>query len=387
MMKPLTVIAAFGTLIGTPALAADMAVKAPPPAPAPIYSWAGFYLGVNGGGGITSTEFFDPDCFSCADTKFQTPFGTVGGQLGYNWQWASTVLGLEGDLNWASAKDTHSFALDDGNFAGTASFKFDAFGSVRARAGLAFDHTLVYVTAGPAWGHFNSVTTLGNTLVPGNPSPSVRDIATDDSWHWGFAAGAGVEYMLDPHWSLRVEYLFLDFPDVLVNFVPFPPNGSAGDARFRMNYGYAAHLARVGLNYRFGGDTLNPSPFPATVPGKNVFKAPALSAPTASWAGFYLGVNGGGGIASAARLDPDCFTCADTKFKLGFGTIGGQAGYNWQWGSTVLGVVGDLNWASASQSRAFALNRTFGPGPGVGTADFKFDAFGSVRARAGSWST
>src|SRR5215467_4042225 len=50
-MKKLLVssIAALG-LIGKPALAADMAVKAPPPPPAPVYSWTGCYVGANGGG-------------------------------------------------------------------------------------------------------------------------------------------------------------------------------------------------------------------------------------------------------------------------------------------------------------------------------------------------
>jgi outer membrane immunogenic protein len=51
MKKLLTAIAALG-LIGTPAFAADMAVKAPPPvvAPAPVFSWTGFYIGGNAGG-------------------------------------------------------------------------------------------------------------------------------------------------------------------------------------------------------------------------------------------------------------------------------------------------------------------------------------------------
>ena len=45
MKKLATVIAIVG-LIGTPAFAADMAVKAPPPAPTPpVNDWTGFYIG------------------------------------------------------------------------------------------------------------------------------------------------------------------------------------------------------------------------------------------------------------------------------------------------------------------------------------------------------
>jgi hypothetical protein len=45
-MKKLT-IAAAAALIGKSALAADMTVKAPVPAPIPAYSWTGFHLGGN----------------------------------------------------------------------------------------------------------------------------------------------------------------------------------------------------------------------------------------------------------------------------------------------------------------------------------------------------
>ena len=48
MKKLATAIAAIA-LIGTPAFAADMAVKAPPPAPAPVHSWTGWYVGGNVG--------------------------------------------------------------------------------------------------------------------------------------------------------------------------------------------------------------------------------------------------------------------------------------------------------------------------------------------------
>jgi outer membrane immunogenic protein len=49
MTRIFAVTAAIAALIGTPVLAADMAVKAPPAAVA-TYNWTGFYLGVEGGG-------------------------------------------------------------------------------------------------------------------------------------------------------------------------------------------------------------------------------------------------------------------------------------------------------------------------------------------------
>jgi outer membrane immunogenic protein len=59
MKKLLTAIAAIA-LIGTPAFAADVAVKAPPsPPPAPVYNWTGFYVGGNIGAsfGRAKTDF------------------------------------------------------------------------------------------------------------------------------------------------------------------------------------------------------------------------------------------------------------------------------------------------------------------------------------------
>jgi outer membrane immunogenic protein len=47
-MKKLAIAIAAIALVGTPAFAADMAVKAPPPPPpAPVYNWTGWYAGVN----------------------------------------------------------------------------------------------------------------------------------------------------------------------------------------------------------------------------------------------------------------------------------------------------------------------------------------------------
>ena len=50
------------------------------------------------------------------------------------------------------------------------------------------------------------------------------------------------------------------------------------------------------------------------------------------WTFAILGGNAG------ALLDPDCDNCTDTKFQEGFCAVGFTAGYNWQFGHTVLGV-------------------------------------------------
>src|ERR1700741_1060191 len=104
MRKLLLVSAALAALVGSPARAADMAapVYKAPPAPAPIFSWTGFYIGLNGGYGWGH----DPVTFSAANAAANVYFtgtgggpavpgsvttsphgGLFGAQAGYNYQW------------------------------------------------------------------------------------------------------------------------------------------------------------------------------------------------------------------------------------------------------------------------------------------------------------
>src|SRR5690242_10743769 len=122
-MKKLSTAVAAIALLGTPAFAADMPVKAPPMAPAaPVYNWTGWYAGVNAGAsfGNAKTVFniapvttgipgalgatFPGVGFS--DREYTDGF-IGGGQIGYNWQWSPLiVLGLEADFQGAAERDS-----------------------------------------------------------------------------------------------------------------------------------------------------------------------------------------------------------------------------------------------------------------------------------------
>src|SRR4051812_16021258 len=76
------------------AFAADLPVLKAPPHVAPIYNWTGWYVGAHGGGGWAHNKFFD--VLGGADTAEFTANGYFGGgQVGYNWQMGSWVLGAE----------------------------------------------------------------------------------------------------------------------------------------------------------------------------------------------------------------------------------------------------------------------------------------------------
>jgi len=116
-------VAAVAALIAAPAFAADMAVKAPPSEPAPIYSWTGFYGGVNAGWSWGKDDatvsspgpgvrfVFTPPTPPIPPVGFahlaaidaqesNRADGAIGGvQVGYNWQATPTwILGIEADI-------------------------------------------------------------------------------------------------------------------------------------------------------------------------------------------------------------------------------------------------------------------------------------------------
>jgi outer membrane immunogenic protein len=137
-----------------------------------VYNWTGFYIGGNAGGGLANSEHLDADDFVASDTKFQEAFGTVGVGAGYNYQFGNTVLGIEGDYNWTNVDKTKDIAspvrFEDALIAAaavlpptnTTRFQMNEFATIRARAGLALDRTLVYATAGLAFGHIKNTTQL-----------------------------------------------------------------------------------------------------------------------------------------------------------------------------------------------------------------------------------
>jgi outer membrane immunogenic protein len=91
-------------LVGTPAFAADMALKAPPPPPAPIFSWTGFYIGGELGGAWANGHVNDSLYGLNGSSNHD---GWLGGAVvGYNYQTSNVVFGIEADFDGTSLKAT-----------------------------------------------------------------------------------------------------------------------------------------------------------------------------------------------------------------------------------------------------------------------------------------
>ena len=251
----------------SPAIAADMPApvyKAPVVA-APIYSWAGFYIGVNagytwaadstvsntgtdtGGGGLGSVLGF-----LIPTTMDLSPDGFIGGgQFGYNWQAGLWVYGIEADIQWADADDSFSTTMTFGAAGPTttsASRELNWFGTLRARAGVTVTPTiLAYVTGGLAVGQHK----LTLSVTQATAVPPLASTATSSETSLGWTIGGGLEGVLFGNWRAKVEYLYFDLGDnsatIFYNYGVAAPLTSSLTARSNET----GHIVRVGLNYRF----------------------------------------------------------------------------------------------------------------------------------------
>jgi len=211
--------------------AADMPRARPYPsynAPVePPFSWAGFYFGINGGYGWGRSSWSDP-AFGANSGMFNTSGALVGGQLGYNWQTGSVVLGIETDADWANINGSTAalgVCLADGG--GTCQTKQDWFGTTRGRIGYAFGRFMPYVTGGAAYGDIKALQTTGNAMQT----------------QFGWSAGGGLEYSLDRNWSAKVEYLHLDLGTASLF--------SVASGTSSLSVPITDNIVRAGINYHW----------------------------------------------------------------------------------------------------------------------------------------
>lgn len=272
--------AAFATIAASTAFAADMApryTKAPPPV-VEVWNWTGFYIGGNAGYSWgrtdTSVTFFDtvtgaaivlpPGSFT--GSRFNMDGAIAGGQVGYNWQSSNWVFGLEADLQWSDEKGSARFlcaaAVNGGvclpgltflppGATGTAvayDQKLEWFGTVRGRAGVSVTpQTLLYVTGGLAYGSIKTTASIAGFNANGI---AVAAIGSNTDTRVGWTVGAGAEFMFNRNWSGKIEYLYMDlgnFNNLAFTLAPLAPIG------VRTSSNFTDHIARVGINYRWGG--------------------------------------------------------------------------------------------------------------------------------------
>jgi outer membrane immunogenic protein len=376
-MKKLLTAISVAALIGAPAFAADMPVKAPPPPRAPVYSWTGFYVGGNFGIGFGRTRSVLED--DAPNLSRLTPAGVIGGgQAGYRFQYNWLVLGAEADIQWSGQNST--LCLGAPCDPPTAYNKLDWFGTVRGVLGIARDNWLWTVSGGYAYANVEEVAGFGFQLGNG-----VATFASDRATRSGWTIGTSVETRpWANNWSVKLEYLYLNLGshtlqencktidqvavhEIICLSSDVPPGLPPTTSHFE------DHVVRIGLNYNFGGPGPAPAPAPATLAAAN-------------WAGLYAGVNVGYGAAHDTMQVDEINPAGTVKSTRLFpqspgGFLGGaQVGYRVQNGWFVTGVEADIQWGRRKD------NSCTGPGCGVAVAfiyDDEQDWFGTVRGVAG----
>jgi outer membrane immunogenic protein len=197
------------------ASAADMAVKARPPVPVPVYSWTGCYIGLSagakgafprdtvttpgvaGGGIVTPTVALDLG----RENDNSTWLG--GGQVGCNYQTGNWVFGVEADAHAQRWGQSNTLAPGVPPIF-VAGDRFDLWSdwqaSARGRVGYAgYDRTLLYVTGGAA---FTQVRATSN-FIPIGIFPGT--LVSDTKTLVGGTVGVGIEYAVTNNIILGAE--------------------------------------------------------------------------------------------------------------------------------------------------------------------------------------
>ena len=271
LVAVLTGVVGFGAV--SAASAADMAVKAPlAPPPAPVFSWTGFYIGANVGG-MWADKNWTERCSvlipgACvapenpaapSRTSHQVTSGIAGGQIGYNWQINNFVLGIEGDASGAWNDETCSqITGNQGGFfqihRGSGCSKVDWLATVTGRAGVTFGQALFYGKGGVAFAHDSYVvrcTTL-NALPVICPVGAAMTTSPSEN-RVGWTVGVGVEYAFTANWSIKGEYNYMDFGTETNRFQTIRFAGLPADSIHDVGIRQHVNVAKVGVNYRFGG--------------------------------------------------------------------------------------------------------------------------------------
>ena len=188
--------------------------------------------------------------FNSAGPQSIKPASLIGGfDAGYNWQAGNYLAGVEGDIEWLHLSGSASsgpLIIPGGagnTFTVTSNADIDWLATLRGRLGFTSGNWLFYATGGAAFTTLHGNFQFSETFSPSTETASASGAKT------GYAVGGGVETYLWQHWSVKAEYLFVDFGSASAfgvdTGVPLPPYPFTHSVNLKLN------IARLGLNYHF----------------------------------------------------------------------------------------------------------------------------------------
>ena len=257
-----------------------LGVSGPALAQSPAINWTGFYAGVHAGAAwghanadtnsncSQSSGFYycspfsssaNADAVNASGTGKLSDTGFNGGfQAGYNWQASQFVFGLEGDIGLFRLHGSRNggglYPVADGAVSSTdrynvgSTFETDWLATYRGRIGWAQNNWLFYVTGGGATTRLQTSLSFtddnGPTGARGNGSAST----TKNGW----VLGGGIEWMLSQNWTVKAEYLHVDFGSIAASASISNPGIAPGYAHgISTSTKLNADILRLGVNYKF----------------------------------------------------------------------------------------------------------------------------------------
>lgn len=351
-MRQFLLAGVAGLLVAGTAGAADLPRKMPLVAPPPAWTWTGLYVGAFYGASVGQSDATTTGVGGTAGLN-DAAFGG-GLTLGYNWQFSPWgLVGVEGDIGYLGTSRSFQDANDVTTAAG---LKSTWYSTLRGRLGYVTGPSVLYVTGGAAWVRLEE--TFGGS--GGQVVPPTTFKTTDSGW----TAGAGIETRLSRSWSATTEYLYIDLGSN--SFAATTSAAAADSVTFKNQF----HVLKAGLNYKFG----------------EPFELPFMLAPLSSpqrWAGFYAGVNLGGGISNVHTPNQSVLAGGGEVDVNGTGFAGGgHVGYNMlALSNWIVGLEGDIGYLGVSHAKTDWFN-TGQAGtlyqPGVDTS-----WYGTLRGRIG----
>ncbi len=246
----------------------------------PVAPFGGAYVGINAGlawgsssyatdpgcvpdsaGGTFCVAFPDPSfangtAVAASGTGRLSSTGFTGGvQGGYSWQTGSIVYGAEADFGaFDLGKSVTAGGIFPVAFLGTSyvlgdTFSTDWLATIRGRLGVTVTpQLLLYATGGIAFSDFKFSSSYADNAVDAT-FPGGTGYGNSSGVRTGWTLGGGGEWLLDGDWSIKAEYLYVDFgsQDIAVP----TSNTAAFTQTMVIDADLKAQLARVGLNYHY----------------------------------------------------------------------------------------------------------------------------------------
>jgi outer membrane immunogenic protein len=280
MMKKF-LLATAAVALATAANAADLPRRAAPPpvfTPVPVFTWTGFYGGLESAYSFSDSQRVTTFGLSAANAnalgtgvrngtaRISTDgFANIGGTAGYNYQFtpgSGIVVGIANSIDWTDTGKTRYALGTTGNISYFRQ-STDWLGTLTGRVGYAFDRVMVYGLGGLAYGNVFNDAQFFNAAGVRNFAGRYDDFTT------GYAYGGGIEFALPTDSFLNTfavgRYLGIKYDAITVkaeyvhydlgnrSVVVGPANGAVVTPGYVSRFRNEGNIVRAGFNYKFGG--------------------------------------------------------------------------------------------------------------------------------------